>query len=103
MMKPSTVLICAAVASALSAQTTAQTRAAPADLSEAEVRKVDRESKKITLKHGAIKSLDMPPMSMVFHVNDASMLDRVSAGERVQFRASNEGGKFTITEIRAAP
>jgi Cu(I)/Ag(I) efflux system protein CusF len=114
MIKPSSVLVCIALsggALTLSAQSTAQTatgnvpaeaRVVPAELNEGEVRKVDRESRKITLKHGAIQSLDMPPMTMVFHVGDAAMLDRVSAGEKVHFKASNEGGKFTITEIRSA-
>lgn len=74
----------------------------PAELIEGEVRKVDRATNKITLKHGTIKSLDMPPMTMVFHVSDVAMLERVRVGEKVQFSASSEGGKVTITEIRAA-
>jgi len=71
-----------------------------ADMAEAEVRKVDKDNKKITLKHGAIKNLDMPPMTMVFQVNDAALLDKVQAGDKVRFRAANEGGKFTVTEIQ---
>jgi Cu/Ag efflux protein CusF len=31
-----------------------------------EVRKSDKETGKITLRHGEIKHLDMPPMTMVF-------------------------------------
>ena len=31
-----------------------------------EVRKVDKDARKITLRHGEIKQLDMPPMTMVF-------------------------------------
>ena len=68
-------------------------------MSDAEVRKVDKESRKITLKHGEIKNLDMPPMTMVFNVSDASMLDKLQAGDKVRFRATNEGGKFTVPEI----
>lgn len=56
----------------------AQTAAATAkatEFTEAEVRKVDKENKKVTLKHGEIKSLDMPAMTMVFQLNDAAALD----------------------------
>src|SRR5690606_6023798 len=53
---------------------------AAADLADAEVRKVDKENRKITLKHGEIKSLDMPPMTMVFGVSDPAMLEKVKAG-----------------------
>ena len=69
-------------------------------MTDAEVRKVDKEGKKITLKHGEIKYLDMPPMTMVFNVADASMLDKLQAGDKIRFKATNEGGKFTVTEIQ---
>ena len=70
------------------------------DLSEAEVRKVDKDNKKITLKHGAIKNLDMPPMTMVFGVSDEAFLDKVQVGDKVRFKANNDGGKFTVTEVQ---
>ncbi len=72
-----------------------------AAFAEGEVRKIDKAAGKITLKHGEIKSLDMPPMTMVFGVKDTSMLDQVKAGEKVRFRASNDGGSFTVTELQA--
>jgi Cu/Ag efflux protein CusF len=64
------------------------------------VRKVDKENKKITLKHGPIKSLDMPPMTMVFQVADTSMLDKLQPGDKVRFRATSDAGKMTVTEIQ---
>ncbi|MEJ7930181.1 copper-binding protein [Ramlibacter sp. AN1015] len=73
---------------------------AAAEMTEGEVRKVDKENKKITLKHGAIKNLDMPPMTMVFNVVDASLLDKVQAGDKVRFTASNEAGKFTLVDLQ---
>jgi Cu(I)/Ag(I) efflux system protein CusF len=72
---------------------------AAGDMTAAEVRKVDKENNKITLKHEEIKNLQMPPMSMVFNVTDAKLLDNVKAGDKIHFRAVNEGGKFTVTEI----
>jgi Cu(I)/Ag(I) efflux system protein CusF len=71
-------------------------------LADAEVRKVDKDAKKVTLKHGPIKSLDMPPMTMVFGVSDAALLDKVKAGDKVRFAAKSEGGKLTVTEIEVA-
>ena len=73
-----------------------------AEMSEGEVRKVDMESRKITLKHGPLKNLDMPPMTMAFQVTDVAMLNKVKAGDRVRFVAANPGGKLTVTEIRLA-
>ena len=64
-----------------------------------EVRKVDRQAGKVTLRHGEIRNLDMPPMTMVFGVRDKAKLDALKAGDKVKFRAVDEGGKLTITEI----
>jgi Cu(I)/Ag(I) efflux system protein CusF len=72
-----------------------------AEMTEGEVRKVDKAKKTITLKHGAIKSLDMPPMTMVFEA-DASLLNKVKAGDKVRFVAADLGGKLTVTEIQPA-
>ncbi|MDO8279738.1 MAG: copper-binding protein [Burkholderiaceae bacterium] len=71
-----------------------------ADLAEAEVRRVDKANLRITLRHGEIKSLDMPPMTMVFHVGNAALLSQVKVGDKIRFKAVNEAGKYTVTEIR---
>ncbi len=71
-------------------------------LIDGEVRKVDKDTGKITLRHGEIKKLDMPAMTMVFRVKDAAMLDKVKAGDKVKFRAEGAAGAFTVTEIEAA-
>ena len=75
---------------------------ASADMADGEVRKVDKENKKITLKHGAIKSLDMPGMTMVFQVKDAAMLDNLKAGDKVKFKAEQAGSAIVVTDIQAA-
>jgi len=72
------------------------------DYSEGEVRRVDKEAGKITLKHGPIANLDMTPMSMVFRVSDPAMLDQVKAGDKVRFKADKIQGALTITEIQPA-
>ena len=70
-----------------------------AEMSEGEVRKVDKAGKKITLRHGPLKNLDMPPMTMAFQVSDPALLDKVKAGDKVRFVASSPGGKLTVTQI----
>ena len=66
---------------------------------EAEVRKVDKSAGKITLKHGEIKNLDMPPMTMVFTAKDAALLDKVKAGDKVMFSAEKQGAQYVVTAI----
>ena len=68
-----------------------------------EVRKVDRDNQKITIKHGEIKSFDMPPMTMVFTVKDPVLLDAAKPGDKVRFGVAREDGKFIVTAIEAAP
>jgi Cu/Ag efflux protein CusF len=68
-----------------------------------EVRKVDRDNQKITIKHGEIKSLDMPPMTMVFTVKDSALLEAAKPGDKVRFGVAREDGKFVVTAIEIAP
>ncbi len=80
---------------------TAATSAA-ADMVDGEVRKVDKAAAKVTLKHGEIKSLEMPGMTMVFQVKDPAMLDAVKAGDKVRFKAEKAGSSFVVTELAPA-
>ncbi len=72
------------------------------DLNDGEVRKVDKASAKITLKHGEIKNLDMPPMTMVFQVKEPALLDKVKAGDKVRFRVEQSGSAYVVTAIEPA-
>lgn len=76
--------------------------AAAAPSTEGEVRKVDKEQGKVTLKHGPIASLDMPGMTMVFKVADPKMLDTIKQGDKVKFAADNVNGALTVTAIEVA-
>ena len=76
--------------------------ATAATMAEGEVRKVDKDAGKITLRHGEIKHLEMPPMTMVFRVKDTAMLDQVKAGDAIQFKAEMVGGNYTVTELKPA-
>jgi Cu/Ag efflux protein CusF len=84
-------LSAASLALAVGAQT--------ADLSEGEIRKVDQEGGKITLAHGEIKSLDMPPMTMVFTVKNPALFGELKKGDKVRFAVVREDGKLVLTEI----
>jgi len=71
-------------------------------LADGEVRKVDKDAQKITIRHGPMPGVDMPAMTMVYRVKDAAMLDQVKAGDRVKFHAEKVGGAFTVTKIEPA-
>ncbi len=87
-----------AAASANSAVTSDKSAA----LTEGEVRKVDKDSEKLTIRHGALENLGMPAMTMVFRVKDVAMLDQVKAGDRIRFTAENPGGAFVVTRLERA-
>ncbi len=80
-------------------QTVAQASEA---LSEGEVRKVDKDAKKITIKHGPLANLDMPAMTMVFQVKDPALLEQAKPGDKVKFRAEKSGGGYVVTQLEAA-
>ena len=71
-------------------------------MTEGEVRKIDRDAQKITIRHGEIKNLDMPGMTMVFKLKDPAALDKVKVGDKIRFRAEKTEGAIVITDIGAA-
>lgn len=75
---------------------------AAAPTSDGEVRKIDKEQGKVTLRHGPIINLDMPGMTMVFKVADPKMLDSIKEGEKVKFAADKVDGSITVTAIEPA-
>ena len=98
-------LLCAiAVSPVAVAQPTTQHELAGdanADVALGEVRKIDNEAGKVTLKHGPIKNLDMPGMTMVFLVKDKALLDSLQLGDKVKFKAISEGDKLIVTTIKS--
>ncbi|MFC5460536.1 copper-binding protein [Massilia niabensis] len=75
--------------------------AAPAELTDGEVKKIDKETGKITLRHGELKNLNMAAMTMVFRVKDPAMLDQVKVGNKVKFAADRVNGAVTIVQLQA--
>jgi Cu/Ag efflux protein CusF len=76
-----------------------KTTGAPDELVTGEVRRIDKQQKKITLRHEEIKNLEMPAMSMVFNVSDAALLDKVAVGDKVRFHAEKIDGALYVTAI----
>lgn len=76
---------------------------AAAGFVEAEVRRVDRDAGKVTLRHGAIANLDMPPMTMVFEAVQPAQLEGLKPGDKVLFRAEKQDGRYLAAELRRAP
>jgi Cu(I)/Ag(I) efflux system periplasmic protein CusF len=76
--------------------------AVAAPQSDGEVRKVDTQQGKVTLKHGPLANLDMPAMTMVFRVAEPKMLDGLKEGDKVRFTAERVNGAITVTVIQPA-
>jgi Cu/Ag efflux protein CusF len=75
---------------------------AAAPRSDGQVRKVDKDQGKVTLRHGPLENLGMPAMTMVFQVADPKLLDGLKEGDRVRFTAEKVNGAFTVTALQAA-
>ena len=74
----------------------------PVALTEGEVKKVDKETGKVTIKHGPIVNLDMPNMTMVFRVKEPVMLDQVKTGDKIKFAADKINGAYTVMKLDIA-
>jgi len=93
-------LSCGWAGSVAFAQTGASS--AQAAMTEGEIQKVDKSAGKLTIKHGDLKNLGMPAMTMVFKVQSPAMLDQVKQGDKVQFTADKIDGALTVTAIQVA-
>ena len=72
-------------------------------MAEGVVRKIDPDNRKITLKHGEIKNLQMPGMTMVFRLQEAVNMDKLQAGDKVLFHVEKIDGAFVITDLQGSP
>jgi len=67
------------------------------------VRRIDLDQKKITIQHGEIKTLQMPPMRMVFRVHSAELLQGLSAGDKIEFVVIEQSGAYLILKTGKSP
>lgn len=86
----------------LSAALTAFDAQADEELSTGEIRKIDLEARKITIKHGPLESLEMPAMTMAYRVRDLGLVEGLQAGDAVRFQAERLGSVFIVTRIELA-
>lgn len=77
--------------------------AATAEMTDGEVRRIDAAASKLTIKHGEIKNLDMPPMTMVFTVAEPAMLGNLKVGDKIRFVVEQQNGKMVVTRLVPAP
>lgn len=66
-----------------------------------EVTRINKDTKKLTIRHGPMPHLDMPAMTMVYAVKDPAMLDQVKVGSRIKFIGDKVDGTFTVLSIEA--
>jgi len=71
-------------------------------MSEGTVKKLDAAAGKLTISHGPLANLDMPPMTMVFRASDPAMLKDLKVGDRIRFTAERIDGTFTVTALEVA-
>ncbi|HKQ30511.1 MAG TPA: copper-binding protein [Burkholderiales bacterium] len=106
-MKPRSIVSAALLFAALSAAANVAAyheprHADPAAMTEGEVKKVDKAAAKLTIKHGPLKNLDMPGMTMVFRVKDPVMFEKLNVGDKIKFVAEKIDGAYTVTELERA-
>jgi Cu(I)/Ag(I) efflux system protein CusF len=89
-----------ATAAADTQTSTSAATAAAAKLTSGEVRKVDAEQGKLTIKHAPIENLDMPAMTMVFKASKPELLKNIQAGDKIEFRAESVAGAFVVTDVK---
>lgn len=81
----------------------AKMSAADAALTDAEVTEIDAGRGLVTLKHGALDNIGMPPMTMAFKVADAAMIAPLHVGDRVRVRVESVNGTLTIVKLVKRP
>lgn len=86
------------LANAAADTATAQQPAAVTGYTDGEVKKIDTEQSKVTLKHGPIDNLGMPGMTMVFRA-DPAVLTQLKAGDLIRFKVDRVEGSLKVTEL----
>lgn len=70
---------------------------------EAEVRRVNTRANTLSVRHGDIPNLDMPPMTMTFQVNDPALLEGLEVGDPILVTVDRIDGAYTVMSVEAAP
>jgi Cu(I)/Ag(I) efflux system periplasmic protein CusF len=73
---------------------------AKTSMSDGEIRKINLETGKVTIKHGPLQNLDMPGMTMIFRLQDPAMLDQIKEGDKIKFIADKVDGAFVVKSLQ---
>ena len=74
----------------------------PAALADGVVLSIDRAANNVTISHGPLRNLGMPPMTMGFQVGDPALLEKIKPGDKVRFHVDAIGGALTVMNIEPA-
>ncbi|WP_175918697.1 copper-binding protein [Burkholderia pyrrocinia] len=74
-----------------------------AALTDAEVKEIDAGRGLVTLKHGALDNIGMPPMTMAFKIAGAAMSEPLHVGDKVRVRVEKVNGTLTIVRLVKRP
>ncbi|ARB47953.1 hypothetical protein P40_12190 [Alloalcanivorax xenomutans] len=62
--------------------------------------KVDGTAGMLTLAHGPVTTLNWPPMTMAFAVQNTKLLDTLSKGQTIDFEFTYDGSNYLITDVQ---
>lgn len=71
----------------------------PTALADGVVVAVNRVARNVTISHGPLQNLGMPPMTMGFQVADPAQLRDLKAGDKVKFHADAIGGALVVMKV----
>jgi Cu/Ag efflux protein CusF len=95
------MMMLAVLAGAILSWTPSSTMAEEPVWTKGTIRKVDPSQGKVTIRHGEIKNLDMPPMTMIFRVSNPKMLEGLKPKQRVEFFVVDEKGRMVIKKFKS--
>ena len=61
---------------------------------------IDRNKGVVTISHGALPALSMPPMTMGYAVKNKDQLSNLQPMQKVEFQVSYDGKDYVITDIK---
>lgn len=70
---------------------------------EAEVRRINTRASTLSVRHGHIPNLDMPPMTMTFQLADPALLEGLSVGDNILVTVDRIDGAYTVMSVESAP
>lgn len=64
------------------------------------VKNVDAKSGVVTIAHEPVNSMNWPPMTMGFMVNDHMLFDKLTVGKKVNFEFVQDTKGYVVTSVK---